>query len=78
MPILLPILLCLAGILIAALPPHEVNPQPATGGNWLAMGIAAGAVVALIVVVVIKLDQRGAELASGTPSAAHPSERSAL
>ena len=78
MPILLPILLCLAGILIAALPPHDVQPEPATRGNWVAMAIAAGAVVALIVFVVIKLDQRGSEIASGTPSAAHPSEHSAL
>lgn len=78
MPLFLPILLCLAGILIAALPPHDVDPQPATRGNWVAMAIAAGAVVALIVFVVIKLDQRGSELASGTRSAAHPSERSAL
>ena len=78
MPILLPVLLCLAGILIAALPPHEVNPEPATRGNWAAMAVATGAVIALIVFVVVKLDQRGAELASGTPSAAHPSERSAL
>jgi uncharacterized membrane protein len=78
MPLVLPLLLCLAGILIASLPPHEIQPEPATRGNWAAMAVATAAVVGLIVFVVIQLDRRGAEVASGTPSAAHPSERSAL
>ncbi len=79
MPILLPILLCLAGILIAALPPHDGTPEPASRGNWIAMAIAATVVVALVVLVVVKLDQsNAAQTASGTPSAPRPSAHLAL
>ena len=81
MPLLLPILLCLAGILIAALPADDFAPQPAGRGNWIAMAIAAAAVVALVVFVVIRLDGANAPAmasSSGTPSAVHPSGHSPL
>jgi len=81
MPLLLPIFLCLAGIVIAALPPHDGTPEPATRGNWAAMAIAAAAVIALVVFVVAKLDGHDAPemaKASDTPSAVHPSGHSAL
>jgi len=81
MPLLLPILLCLAGILIAALPSDDFAPQPASRGNWLAMTLAAAVVLVLVAVVVGKLDRSGApEVAkvTDTPSAAHPSGHSPL
>ncbi len=82
MPLLLPILLCLAGIFVAALPPHDVNPAaPATRGNWAAMAIAAAGVLLVVAFVVAKIGGHDAPemaKASDTPSAVHPSGHSAL
>ncbi len=81
MPLLLPILLCLAGIVISLLPSDDIAPAPATRGNWVAMAIAAAAVIVLVGFVVSRLDGHDAPemaKASDTPSAVHPSGHSAL
>ena len=51
MPVALPVVLCVVGILVSLLPPADV--QPAEGrSSWLAMGIATAAVVGIVAVAV--------------------------
>jgi hypothetical protein len=54
MPIVLPLGLCVVGILVSLLPPADVQPHDGKS-SWLGMGVATLVVVAVVVFAVHEL-----------------------